>query len=158
MLSHRPIRAALALRHLRTLTNGSKGRSRGQALVELALVTPVLMVLLLGAVDLGRLFYAKITVTNAAREGAMMAAKEPTSWSAGAACSSSNRIMCAALREPNGSWVTVASADVALACTPSCSKSYGTTVKVTFCPPVNIARSGVTRPKCPVTVTLTVVP
>ncbi|MHB8891143.1 MAG: TadE/TadG family type IV pilus assembly protein [Candidatus Limnocylindrales bacterium] len=106
-------------------------RSRGQALVELALVTPILLLLLLGAVDLGRLFYARITVTNAAREGAMMAADSPTSWSAGGVCSSSNKVMCAALRESNGSWVTVAAADVSLTCSPSCAKSYGTTVNVT---------------------------
>jgi Flp pilus assembly protein TadG len=107
------------------------GRSRGQALVELALVTPLLLLLLLGAIDLGRLFYARITVTNAAREGAMMAADTPTSWSAGGACSPANKVMCAALRESNGSWVTVAPADVALSCSPSCTKSYGTTVDVT---------------------------
>ena len=131
MLMRRPGRAAFRLRRARVSATSSRSRSRGQALVELALVTPVLMVLLLGAVDLGRLFYAQITVTNAAREGAMMAAKEPTSWSPGVACSSSNKVMCAALREPSGSWVTVAAADVALSCSPGCSKSYGTTVKVT---------------------------
>ena len=49
-------------------------RSRGQALVELALVTPVLLLLLLGALDLGRVFYARISVTNAAREAALFAA------------------------------------------------------------------------------------
>ena len=47
-----------------------KHRLRGQALVEFALVLPLLLVLILGAMDLGRMFYAKIVITNAAREGA----------------------------------------------------------------------------------------
>jgi len=107
-------------------------RSRGQSLVELALVTPILLLLLLGAVDLGRLFYAQITVTNAAREGAMVAALTPTSFSAGAACdTATNAVTCAATREGQGGFVTVAPADVAMACNPSCAKTYGTTVTVT---------------------------
>ena len=46
------------------------GRSpRGQALVEFALRgAPVMMVLLLLAVDFGRLFFTYIAVNNAARE------------------------------------------------------------------------------------------
>ena len=110
---------------------GRRRRSRGQALVELALVTPVLLLLLLGAVDLGRLFYARISVNNAAREGAMAAAQAPGSFSSGSPCGPSNVVMCAATREPRGSFVTVSPADVALSCSPSCAKTYGTTVRVT---------------------------
>ncbi len=42
---------------------------RGQALVELALLIPVLLVLLLGVFEFGRLFNAYMTVQHAAREG-----------------------------------------------------------------------------------------
>ncbi|HAF49233.1 MAG TPA: pilus assembly protein TadE [Anaerolineaceae bacterium] len=45
-------------------------RSRGQSLVEFALVLPLLLLLILGALDFGRLFHAQIVLTNAAREGA----------------------------------------------------------------------------------------
>jgi len=45
-------------------------RSRGQALIEFALVLPLLLLLIVGAMDLGRMFFAKIVITNAAREGA----------------------------------------------------------------------------------------
>jgi Flp pilus assembly protein TadG len=108
------------------------GRQRGQALVELALVTPILLLLLLGALDLGRLFYAQITVTNAAREGAMVAALTPGSFSAGAACNAtSNAVTCAATREGQGGFVTVEPADVAMTCDPSCAKQYGNEVTVT---------------------------
>jgi hypothetical protein len=42
----------------------------GQGLVELALVIPVLVIIVVGALDLGRVFFSVITVTNVAREGA----------------------------------------------------------------------------------------
>ncbi len=43
--------------------------SRAQALVEMALVVPVLAWLMLGAVDLGRAFYLSIEVAGASRAG-----------------------------------------------------------------------------------------
>ena len=53
-------------------------RDRGANLVEFALVTTfVLLPLLVGVVDIGRAFYAYVTITNAAREGARMASKLP---------------------------------------------------------------------------------
>lgn len=48
----------------------SRVRRRGQSLVELALVLPVLIILLLGLADLGRLFYAYVGISGAAAEGA----------------------------------------------------------------------------------------
>ncbi len=46
-------------------------RQRGQSMVELALVLPLLLLILLGIVDLGRVFNAYIAITNASREGAL---------------------------------------------------------------------------------------
>lgn len=43
---------------------------RGQSVAELAVLTPVLIVLLLVAADVGRVFYYGIAVYNAARAGA----------------------------------------------------------------------------------------
>jgi Flp pilus assembly protein TadG len=43
---------------------------KGQALVETALLLPILMLLVMGSADLGRVFYYSIAVTNAAREAA----------------------------------------------------------------------------------------
>ncbi len=45
-------------------------RERGQSLVELAIMLPILLIILLGVVDFGRVFYAYVTITNASREGA----------------------------------------------------------------------------------------
>jgi Flp pilus assembly protein TadG len=49
-------------------------RSRGQAFVEFALLLPVMLLILLVAVDFGRLFFSYIQVNNAAREAASYAA------------------------------------------------------------------------------------
>ena len=51
-----------------------KGRTdRGAAAVEFALVLPLLVMLIFGIVDFGRMLNAKITLTEAAREGARAA-------------------------------------------------------------------------------------
>jgi hypothetical protein len=53
---------------------------RGQGLVELALVLPLLLLLLLGAIDFGRVFFGWVAVTNASRVGANYAATHPDAW------------------------------------------------------------------------------
>lgn len=45
----------------------------GQALVEMALVLPLFFLLLFGVIEMGRVGYAYITVTNATREGGRVA-------------------------------------------------------------------------------------
>ena len=52
--------------------------SRGQSVVEFALIVPVFLLLLLIAIDFGRLFFSFIQISNAAREGASYAASNPT--------------------------------------------------------------------------------
>ena len=46
---------------------------RGQALVEMAIVLPVLLIILLGIFDFGRAIYAFNTISNSAREAARLA-------------------------------------------------------------------------------------
>ena len=50
----------------------------GQALVEFTMIIPVFCLLLFGLVDFGRAFYTWLIVTNAAREGARVAAVQET--------------------------------------------------------------------------------
>jgi TadE-like protein len=52
-------------------------RVRGQSVVEFVLIFPVFLIILAGAVDLGRLFYAFVAVENAAKEGAFFGARNP---------------------------------------------------------------------------------
>ena len=51
-----------------------RGQS-GQSLVELALITPILLVLVLGIAEMGRYAYISILVSNAARAGAAYGAQ-----------------------------------------------------------------------------------
>jgi Flp pilus assembly protein TadG len=110
----------------------TRRRSRGQALVELALITPVAVVLLASAVDLGRLFYSRIAIVNAAREGAFEASIHPTSYLLGQPCDkATNRVICRAINETAGSFVSVSPSDVALTCSPDCGQTLGNSVSVT---------------------------
>ena len=64
--------------------SGARSRrlSGGQSLVEFALILPVLLMLVLGALDLGRAFMGWVVLNNAARVGANYAALNPNAWGA----------------------------------------------------------------------------
>lgn len=117
-------------------TASRRSRTIGQGLVEFALIVPVMLLLLTATVDLGRLFYSRITVSDAARAGAMEAAENPNSFQPNTACTSANkdvnRVMCRVLQEANGSFVTIAPADVAVTCSGGCGSNatLGATVSV----------------------------
>jgi len=49
-------------------------RADGQALVEFALVLPILVLILMGIIEFGRIFFAYLVITEMAREGARYAA------------------------------------------------------------------------------------
>ncbi len=51
--------------------------ARGQSLVEFAIIAPVLLILILGAIDYGRVYFAYVSVTNGARNGAHFASDGP---------------------------------------------------------------------------------
>ncbi|HYK98103.1 MAG TPA: TadE/TadG family type IV pilus assembly protein [Candidatus Acidoferrales bacterium] len=50
---------------------------RGQSLIETALAIPILLLIVVGVVDVARVFVAKTETTNAAREAAALAARDP---------------------------------------------------------------------------------
>ena len=60
--------------------SASKGRQaqRSQALIEFALISPVLLLLLFGIIDIGRLVFYYDTLNHAAREGARTAVQAST--------------------------------------------------------------------------------
>ena len=49
----------------------------GQSLVEFALIVPILLTMVAAAVDMGRLFFAYVTMESAAREAAFYGAFKP---------------------------------------------------------------------------------
>jgi hypothetical protein len=50
---------------------------RGQSLVEFAIILPILLLLVAGAVDLGRAYFTTISLENAVKEGAFYGARDP---------------------------------------------------------------------------------
>lgn len=70
-------------------TNRHADRERGASLIEFAIVLPIFLLLIGGMVDLGRAFFTKVTLTNAAREGARSAmyGTSPTARAGNAASS-----------------------------------------------------------------------
>lgn len=85
----------------------------GQGLVEFALLLPVLLLILLGAIDLGRAFNAYVTITNASREGARYGASQPTNTSG---------IQAHVIQEAALSGVTITTTDITIDCA-----AFGTT-------------------------------
>jgi Flp pilus assembly protein TadG len=61
--------------HFRATARGR--RSRGQSLVELAIILPVLLLLLMALLQIGFLLFTQVGLTNAAREAARNAASIP---------------------------------------------------------------------------------
>jgi PKD repeat protein len=59
-------------------------RTRGQSLVEFALVLPIIMMLTLTALDFGRVYLGYINLQNMARIAANFAANNPTAWTTSA--------------------------------------------------------------------------
>jgi hypothetical protein len=109
-------------------------RTRGQSVVEFALMLPLLVVLFASVLDLGRIAFAQVAITNAAREGAFQAAVTPTSYTAGQPCPSdglSNLVVCRTILETKGSTISIAPSDIQLECVPSdCSTGIGNNVTV----------------------------
>ena len=56
---------------------GNARLSRGQSVVELALILPILTLMTMGTADFGRLFFSDEALVNSAREGAMFGTINP---------------------------------------------------------------------------------
>jgi len=61
-------------RMMQRTANRTKAGERGTALIEFALVLPILLLLTVAAVDFGRAFFVKNVVEQAAREGVRLRA------------------------------------------------------------------------------------
>jgi Flp pilus assembly protein TadG len=101
-------------------------RERGQGLVEFAIVLPILLIILSGVLDLGRLWYAYVAVTDAAAEGATYAAIDPSDGSG----------IYKRAEEASGGLVQIEPDAVTLACptcpTPASGDQVTVTVAYTF--------------------------
>lgn len=85
-------------------------KQRGQSLIELALLLPLLLILVIGALEFGRLFYTEIVITNAAREGAYYLATHPSDFNLGTGLAPNT--VLAAQTEANNSGIANVSVSV----------------------------------------------
>lgn len=60
-----------------------RSSARGQSLVEFALMLPIVVFLMIGIVDLGRIYTTMLSIESAAREGADYGAFGSYKWAAG---------------------------------------------------------------------------
>lgn len=58
---------------------GHRDREQGQGLVEMAVILPIFLLIIFGLLDVGRLVFTNSSLSQAAREGARLAAAE-ASW------------------------------------------------------------------------------
>lgn len=63
-----------------TQTQRYRLRERGQSLVEIAFLLPVLLILLSGLIDFGRVYYAMVALNDSAEEGATYASLWPSDY------------------------------------------------------------------------------
>ena len=54
-----------------------KRKEKGQSLLEMALLLPILLIVLMGVLDLGRAYYVTVALEDVAGEGAVYAALHP---------------------------------------------------------------------------------
>jgi Flp pilus assembly protein TadG len=109
-----------------------RNRSLGQSLVEFALVLPVFLLFFAAVLDLGRVFYANITLNNAAREGAFQAAVKPQSYVENQPCDQvTNSVVCRIQNETTGSMIAILPTDIDVTCSvPGCADALGSLVTV----------------------------
>ena len=102
-----------------------RGRLRGgkgQSLVELALLMPVLLWICAGAIDFGRVYYYDIVAINAARSGARMAADS----------SKDDNAVRAAVRADAGARIALSDSDINISPTPIRTTGSDARVTVTY--------------------------
>lgn len=98
-------------------------KSSGQSLVELTLVLPILILILAGTLDLGRLLESYVTLTNAAREGARLGAETPTNPTG---------IKNQVIAEANGSGYTITTSMITILTPSGTTSGNPITVRINY--------------------------
>jgi Flp pilus assembly protein TadG len=99
----------------RTESGRRRGGTRGQAIVEFALVLPIFMVMLVGMIDAGFALYSNMSVINAARDGARAAVTVDTT-DAVALAGIPSKIENAAINAAAAGGIVINPGDVAVTC------------------------------------------
>ncbi len=107
------------------------GNSSGQSIVELALMMPVMILILAGTLDLGRMYFSYMAVVNSAREGARFGATHPPALPCNTAANA-QKIVARTRNEATASGVNTALMTVNVTCPEggSDANKFGHPVKV----------------------------
>jgi Flp pilus assembly protein TadG len=116
---YRSTRALSTQPHLPTGPGAKRrrNRSRGQSLVEFAVVLPIFLLILCGIFDFGFALYSRMSVINAAREGARAASVAPDHTTIDSTATA--RAVAAA----QSSGLTMTNSDVSVTCVATASPS-----------------------------------
>jgi Flp pilus assembly protein TadG len=96
---------------------------RGQELVEFAIILPFLLLVAFGVLDLGRIFHAAITITNAAREGARYGTFYPDD---------APGIIAATRSEAANSGIDLSTSLIQVSCPQGCDSGFPLRVTVVY--------------------------
>jgi Flp pilus assembly protein TadG len=95
---------------------------RGANVVEMAIVAPILLLLLAGILDLGRLMHDYIIISNASREGARIASRLPCYVDNGTQRGQArNAILAATIAEAANSGVVLEASNITITPDPAAS-------------------------------------
>ena len=100
----------------------------GQELVEFAIILPFLLIVLIGVIDLGRVFHASITIANASRAGARFAISYGLDESDGAISFNEYQISAKTQNEAQNSGITLDS--ISVNCPGGCARGGPVVVTV----------------------------
>jgi Flp pilus assembly protein TadG len=108
--------------------------ARGQELVEFAIILPVLFLIIFGTIDLGRLFFAGVSITNVAREGARYAGlhRDKITLTSGACSAPPSLVTQAACLEAQNSGLNLAAVTVTPSCPDGCDPYDKIVITVTY--------------------------
>ena len=103
-------------------TQDTQCKASGQSLVEISLIIPVLLLIIIGTVDLGRAMQAYIGVGQAAREAARFGSTR--GWDASGMTNTATTELQRSGLNPAGATITVRTADIGAAVRVSVSFSF----------------------------------
>ena len=116
--------------------NSDSINQRGQNLLEFALILPLLAIVVFGVLDLGRVFFASIGLTSAAREGVRYLTMHPNDISNDSGAYLGSKV--AAVNEANYAKISITETNVNVTCSnidddsDFCDSGTPATVTVTY--------------------------
>jgi Flp pilus assembly protein TadG len=120
-----------------------RGAQSGQSLLEVALVTPLLLALLVGAIELGRYAYFSILVGNAARAGAAYGSESlPQSVDVPGICNAASYDFQGSVVACSGNQSTGTNGTITITSSTSCGCDSAGTLTAAGCSPTTNLTAG----------------